>query len=119
VPARRLQPIRHPDAFGLGEIADAGRINTLEWLRAAPCVVTHNLTDLPGVIERRFQDGQDAIGGRTSARDRLGTPVALTAALVVTRLAGDKRGLLAETLVPILDFACRELGNGGIADRER
>jgi len=112
-----LAGINEPDAFCLGEITKAGCINTLEWFRAAPRVVTHDVTGLPGVIERGFQDSQDTIGSCASATDRLGASVALAVLLLLARLGADAGGLLGKTLVPILDFSGREFGDGGIAER--
>ena len=58
-----------------------------------------------------------SIGGCTSATDRLGTSVVLAVPLLLTRFGADAGGLLGETLVPILDFSRRELGDDSVAER--
>jgi hypothetical protein len=70
---RRFAGIDETCAFGLGQIAHARGLHRLEWFHAAPRVITYDVSAFPGMVERRFENGHDAVCRGAATPNAVGT----------------------------------------------
>ena len=70
---------------------------------APPSVVARDMPRFPGVVERRFQYGENTIGGGLAFANAVGALVGLAVVWLAAGLGAGKRWLFGKAVVPVLD----------------
>src|SRR5205807_7205588 len=84
--------IYQPAALVDTQISDARRVSFLEGLNPSPSIIRRNLSLTPGTVERRLQDGQDAVGRSATAPALLLVIFIYAAVLLAVTLPGAQSG---------------------------
>jgi hypothetical protein len=103
--------------IGLGEIAHARRFDGPEWLDPAPSVVVRDVAGFPGMVQGRFQDRQNSVGGGAAPANGIRATLSLSIVLLPALFRPRACSLLGQTVMPIRNLACSQLDNGIASER--
>jgi hypothetical protein len=115
----RLAGVDQPHAFGLGEVAHAGRFDGPERFHATPGVVARDVAGFPSVVERRFQNRQNSVRGGAAFANAIRALVGLAVVRLAARLGTCERRLRGKAAVPVLDPLCCQLADQRRTERRQ